>query len=468
MSETARVAIYWDKSYLWGLIAYRAFRLLGIDFDILSAADVRAGSLAGHDIVFVPGGWASDKIAALQPAGAVQMRRFVEGGGSYLGFCGGAGLALSHESGLGLAPFGRLPTSQRLPSFSGKIVLRHEDAGHDMWRDVADGTAFYAWWPGQFAVDDAGRAKVLASYGSPMPGSFVTDLPVGPGFDWPRWEKSYGINLDPARISGEPAVVELGYGRGRVILSYLHFETPEDDAGHAVLLNLIAYLSGGNKPVQAAAGAAAGKAVAGPEGAAGGCDSEYIGSPGNDESNEVRAAAADGRRGEGNRTAGPGLMKGGLGEAAAAARDLERKACSFIRFGKENFLWFWRSSWLLQWRRGVKGIEYSTIYGMLAELDRLAEKYDRSIDPPLIEKIHGLKELVVPFFLDARELIIAERFAMTHGPISPLRSDDPDIQRLRARLFSADKRCGGLYEEIIDQVDEVLLPLLRRELAEKR
>ena len=100
-----------------------------------------------------------------------------------------------------------------------------------MWRGVEDGSAFSAWWPGQFAIKAAEGVKILARYGEPAEGAYVTDLPVLPEMDWPKWERAYGINLDPSRLTGEPAVVEVGYGDGRVILSYLHFETPCDDVG---------------------------------------------------------------------------------------------------------------------------------------------------------------------------------------------------------------------------------------------
>ena len=116
--ETAKVAFFWDESFLWGLIAYDTFRELGVPFDLLTSQDIRGGGLEGYDILFVPGGWASDKIVALGEAGRERIRDFVSAGGSYLGLCGGAGLALSHEGGLGLAPIRSVPSGQRLPSFS--------------------------------------------------------------------------------------------------------------------------------------------------------------------------------------------------------------------------------------------------------------------------------------------------------------------------------------------------------------
>jgi len=342
----------------------------------------------------------------------------VRAGGSYLGFCGGAGLALSHESGLALAPIGRVPTKVRLPSFSGGITLKPADPGHTMWRGFPDGAVFNAWWPGQFALDSADNIEVLAVYGEPAAGSFVTDLPVLPDMDWDYWERCYGINLQPERIIGEPAVIETRFGEGKVLLSYLHFETPGDKDGHAVLLNILDYLAGVEPDVGGDIAPAA-------------CISE--GNPPVDD------------------------------EAVAIARGLKDSADRLISFGMDNYLWYRRNDWILQWRRGVRGVEYSTLYVML---NRLAATVPVTspVEPAMLDKLRQLSAAVRPFFEDAPKLLLLERDAMGEGPINPLKTDDADISALREKLFSNSKRCGGLYKEIVDQADKILLPLLKKML----
>lgn len=422
MSNNAKIAIFWDRSFLWGLIAYDTFHRLGIDFELLSAGDIRGGSLDRFQVLFVPGGWASDKAAALGDEGRDAIRGFVEDGGSYLGFCGGAGLALSHDTGLGLAPFGRMPTGDRLPSFSGRIVLKLTEPDHDMWRGVEDGSAFCAWWPGQFAIDDATDVRVLASYANPQAGSYVTDLPLGPAYDWGKWERAYGINLNPKRIINEPAVVETAFGSGKVVLSYLHFETPGDAVGYRVLLNLLTYLAGGS---------VASGDMASVSGAS------------------IFAVKA------------PDIIR--ETEAAAIAGELADAAAAFIELGKRNFLWYQQGDWLLQWRRGVRGIEYSTLGAMLQQIARLVADLKEN-GGELLDQLAALQARVIPFIDGARKLIVLERYAMNFGPVSPLKTDDKEIAALREKLFSTSKRCGGEYEHIIDQADAILLPLLRREL----
>ncbi len=439
LESLAKIAVYWDQSFLWGLLAYGTLRRLGADFELLTAADIRLGRLEDYGVVFVPGGWASDKMGALGQKGAARIRSFVEEGGAYLGVCGGAGLALTHASGLGLAPLGRLPSSVRVPSFSGLIHLDQEDRGHPVWRDIPGGIAFYAWWPGQFALDEEAGVKVLARYGQPEESaSFVTDIPVTADSDWDNWEKSYGINLNPARLLGEPAVIETGAGKGKVLLSYLHFETPGDLRGHKVLLNAIGYLSG-----KRAAGRAGAEGVwAGAKGAAA-------------EPQPPSPAAAGAQK----RDSAPAAMP-----AAALASEIHQEIAGLIEFGHQNFLLRWREQPnlpILVWRRGVRGIEYSTLFAMTAEINRLAGRFPEVASAGL-DRLKALKEMTPSFCADARRLLLLERLAISNGPLSPLKSSDPAIEPLREKLFSTAMRSGGLYRQIVDTADEVLLPLLRK------
>lgn len=412
--ETAKVAFFWDKSFLWGLIAYDTFREMSIRFDLLTSADIRGDRLNGYDVLFVPGGWASDKISALGDEGRERIRDFISGGGSYLGICGGAGLALSHESGLGLARVSRMPTHSRLPSFSGSVRLKPAAAEHPMWKEFPDGADFHAWWPGQFSLEGAGEIQVLAVYGPPGTDAYVTDLPALPGMDWDFWEQRYGINLNPQRIVGEPAVIETRFGDGKVLLSYLHFETPGDTAGHAVLLNILDYLAGG-------------KRIAGP------------------------ATAPKYSTGSVRRT-----------EAVRLAEGLKDSADALIDYGRKNFLWYDRNDWILQWRRGVRGVEYSTLHAILTKLAVLVAQSGR-LNDETATRLRHLRDISKPFFSSVRELLKLERDAMKRGPISPLKTDEEQISAMREILFSNTKRCGGLYEEIIELADDILLPLLRRD-----
>ncbi|MBS3909624.1 MAG: hypothetical protein KGZ93_08380 [Actinobacteria bacterium] len=417
--SSAKTALFWDESFLWGLIAYETLSAAGADFDLVAAADIRDGALDSYEILFVPGGWASNKIKALQANGVERIRSFVGNGGSYLGFCGGAGLALAHENGLALAPVGRKPTDARVPSFSGKIELRELASDHPIWDGIAEGSSFYAWWPGMFSVEETARVKTLARYGGAQAGSYVADLMVEPSVDWDKHEREYRTNLNPARIQGEPAVIETTYGDGRVLLSYLHFETPGDSLGHAVLLNMLSYLGAGKSPL----------------------------SKKHAPSGQAKAA--------------PSPVTGDSTKAVTAAQALEATALDLIGFGEKLGLWFWRNPWIIQWRRGVRGIEYCTLFIMLRALSELvAEETGNNIH--LGSALEEAYPRVLSFADDAKKLLELEERAIGQGYITPLKSDDPEIRALREKLFSNTKSFGGPFKDILDKIDELVLTLLRR------
>jgi putative intracellular protease/amidase len=404
-----RVAFFQDESFLWGLMSYKALYANRLPFDLVRSADIRKGVLKEYAMLFVPGGWASNKIKSLGEEGVAEIRRFVKDGGSYLGFCGGAGLATL--DGIGLLKVKRKPTKERVPSFNGKIRLNRRE--HDIWKGVSS-PIFHAWWPSQFVVDGE-DVKVLATYGEPLPDSFSSDLNVGDTSthgNWAELEKLYGINLDPGRLLSDPAVIEGRCGKGRVILSLIHFDTPEDHSGQAVLQNLWEYLGGG------------------------------------------RARQNVVNRGE---IEPAGSVSEELIEAVSG---LEAKVDELISLGTKNFLWFWRNPMLLQWRRGVRGLEYCTLYVLIKEIGRIVRAGVAADD--LRQRIDHLGSLLNPFVNDAMRLLVMERLAMQNGHITYEKCDDPEIKEIRARLFSNSKSHGGLFKELVDEIDGVLFSLLMR------
>ncbi|MBI4800351.1 MAG: tetratricopeptide repeat protein [Desulfarculus sp.] len=234
--------LLWDQGGLWSLMALEACRGLGLAVAPISAAQVAAGELAGARLLLVPGGWPSRKLQALGQAGGRAIREFVRGGGTYLGFCGGAGLALRVEDGLGLIDLGRAQGDQRLPGLSGPLWVEAgpQGHGHPLWQGLARPVSLPVWWPAQFATPSAPGLEVIATYGPPAPGLCTADLrvdQVDPA-DWPAHEAAYGQRLDPACLAGRPAMLKARLGRGLVFLSYLHLDTPGEAAAGQALGNL--------------------------------------------------------------------------------------------------------------------------------------------------------------------------------------------------------------------------------------
>ena len=407
----AKIAFLWDESFLWGLMAYRALRAACLPFELIRSEDIGKGILAEHKLLFVPGGWASNKIKTLGADGIIKIKEFVGSGGNYLGFCGGAGLATL--DGIGLLNIRRKPTKERVPSFSGRIGLNLSE--HTIWQGIPE-PVFHAWWPSQF-LPDARDTRVLASYGHALPDSFSSDLNVGDTVRYSNWadkEKQYGIKLNPDRLFKDSAVVEGAYGGGKVLLSLVHFDTPGDANGAVVLKNIWRYLAGASQ--------------------------------------DQRVLSFTPPR-------VPPSPQPRLGHFGGLFAELESAVDKLISLGKRNFLWFWRNPMLLQWQRGVRGLEYCTLYVLIKEISELVRYSDA--DPSLItDYALRIKDLLIPFVEKAMQLLILERAAMQNGHITYEKCDDPEIQKMRTELFSSSKSHGGIFKGLIDKIDALLYALL--------
>lgn len=436
-------AFLWDESFLWGLMAYKAMKTNGLSFKLIRAEDIKKGCLKNYAMLFVPGGWASNKLKALGDKGTTEIKKFVRNGGNYLGFCGGAGLATL--DGIGLLNIKRKPTKERVPSFSGRIHLnisKHpmwdsckiQDAGYriqDYHASENSSPIFHAWWPSQFLIEDSGL-EILATYGNALPDSFSSDLNVGDvetNNNWTELEEIYGINLNPKRLKNEPAVIEGAFGKGRVILSLIHFDTPDDANGAKVLRNLWKYLT--------------------------------------ENSYELRVKSDELKKFKNSK---PEMISLQVNELESAVNDL-------ISLGIRNFLWFWRNPMLLQWRRGVRGLEYCTLYIMINAIAEMLKIQDSLLggSPQVTghrmqdteKHLKKVKGMLIPFVDKAEHLLILERHEIQNGHITYERCDDPGIQKLRTELFSSSKSHGGLFKDLIDETDKLLYALIEMEAAKQ-
>ncbi|BEQ14854.1 BPL-N domain-containing protein [Desulfoferula mesophila] len=231
--------LLWDTGGLWSLMTLEAAWQRGLALEPISAAQIATGGLEGASLLVVPGGWSARKKAALGSLGATAIERFVCHSGTYLGFCGGAGLALSVDDGLGLVPLDRASGAQRLPGLSGPVKISPcpEARGHPLWRHGETLAAWPVWWPGQFSEPDDPSISVLARYHGPTEELCAFDLALGQSDpdEVAARESDYGVSLDPAPLWGQPAVIEGRYGQGRLLLSYPHLDTPgEQPAGQAL------------------------------------------------------------------------------------------------------------------------------------------------------------------------------------------------------------------------------------------
>jgi hypothetical protein len=427
--KPGRVALLWDKSFLWGLLAVRTLWDLGFSFDLLTAKDVKTGALESYQLLVVPGGWASLRSKELGNDGREELQHHVYKGGAYLGICGGAGLALQVDEGLALVPVTRKPMTDRLPNFSGSIRLR-QVSSHPFWWGLPGEEVFHVWWPSQFHIVEPDNILVLGQYGQPESDFCVSDLKVcealAAGRDWGQFEETYQINLDPKLIIDEPAVLEGRYGEGRVLLSYPHLETPGDAAGNTALFNIWYDL----------------------------LNNSALGAGGS--SHKVN----------------PLTIREVDGKSLERMKKIAREALGLVALGETHNLWSWRNSWLLQWRRGVRGAEFGTISvlldGLVDELERtgaVAIVSDTSLMMEMDDQCDRLEELWNQFHHKGRALLEEEGRQLTGEDGINTGELAPRLRTLRCEIFNCvqcygSKSYGGLYRQLLDHIDSLLLGAL--------
>ena len=103
MSAAHPICLLWDASHIWGLMAWRAVRALGLPCRLVKGKEIAEGAFlrkqAGTALLLVPGGSARLKAQTLGAKGREAVRRWVAEGGRDLGFCGGAGSGPARRSG---------------------------------------------------------------------------------------------------------------------------------------------------------------------------------------------------------------------------------------------------------------------------------------------------------------------------------------------------------------------------------
>jgi hypothetical protein len=417
------VAVFWDQSLVWGLICLETLEQLNVPFHVLSGKEIASGGLDRYRVLVVPGGWASHKVRALGEAGSTRLKLFLRSGGSYLGFCGGAGLALSSPPSIGLVPQKRMPLSERLPNASGQIRIQGVP-DHPIWDGLPQALPVSIWWPSQFAAETTLDCLCLATYEAPGEDFWVADLRLTDlqhsAVVWEEWEKIYGINLAPKRLLGHPAMIEVGAGKGRLILSYPHLDTPGDAAANLLYLRCLQYLD------EAASEHRVAKSL------------------------EVSEPA------EPSTPPGP--------ETLAYIRRAANEVDALIAFGERHLLWTWRLPWLLNWRRGIRGLEYGTLAVVMAHLldriGKLCSDGTGQVDQ-WVETARKTEKEIVLFCRLARNLLIEEKLATQSTNLTKLGKVNATVDQLRGQLFGNKMNHGGLCRELFDELDGFLLKTLR-------
>ncbi len=405
------IHILWDDSHIWGLLVLKALEAWSVPARLVRGHDVAGGCLDGESagLLIVPGGNARRKAQALGPQGIGAVRDFVARGGNYLGFCGGAGLGLS-DGGLKLCPWCRRPFESRLQHLvSGHMRVRvHGEqalAPSVLGRDAV----LPVWWPARFAPDQDCGLHVLATYEAPADDFWVADMRLA---DLPEpalsvWEEKYQIKLRPDFMRDQPCLVQGGHGKGRYVLSYAHLETPASPQANGWLFSLLRELGGWD-------------AVGG---------------------NAVHGVPEWNLRGEPMKWDDPVL--------SAACGCLE----NIIAQGRDHFLLFERTPWLMGWRRGLPGLAINSLYALV--------RYCLSCEPGTgaLEHWRGhsseFARLLKGFCTDVSGYLLAERLdmALSHAPQGVCVTG---LKEQRSALFGPPPSSGGVYGALQSLLEQLV------------
>ena len=238
------IFILYDHSHIWGLMAYKSLSQLGFLCRLIKAQDIaEADILSKHTpkLLIVPGGNAKLKSMALGDKGKYNILKYVRSGGNYLGFCGGAGLALNHEDGIGLCPWTRKSYPERLQHLiSGHVIVKVHEHRFSPKSFHNKTISLPVWWPGKFS-NNKGDIKILASSIKPDKDLWLADFPLGKTDKsiLETWKYLYGIDLSDAFLNNAPLIISGELEKGNYILSYSHLETPMSKKANIWLCDII-------------------------------------------------------------------------------------------------------------------------------------------------------------------------------------------------------------------------------------
>lgn len=408
------VTLLWDASHLWGLLAWQALRALGVPCRLLKAENITHALTSDKSrLLLVPGGTASRKADALGKSGIDAVRRFVAEGGHYLGFCGGAGLGLSDETGLGLCPWKRAGFTDRLQHFVSGHVRADVLHPHALVpRDLPLSVHIPVWWPGRFAVPVAEEpVTVLARYAGPGPDLHMSDFMLAslPETVRHKWLERYQVCLTPETLrgegEGEPCIIHGQYGKGTYTLSYSHLETPDSPEANSWFAHMIEQLAGcaalpGSIPPWSPA--------------------------------SVVPVWSD-----------PVLM------------DCARKMDALMVLGRTHGLLFDRTPWLTGWKSGVPGAGLNSLHMAL----HMVVSREPTPQAKTLWQSHAalFAKSFELFYHETEELLLARRLAATLPDAVPAHM----LQEQRHRLFGSAMHGGGMYQQLMNVLDAVLFLVLQ-------
>jgi hypothetical protein len=141
-------------------------------------------------------------------------------------------------------------------------------------------------------------------------------------------------------------------------------------------------------------------------------------------------------------------------------------ADALIDFGMRHLLWTWRLPWLLNWRRGIRGLEYGTLAVVMTQLlDRTSELCRGGVESgdPWLGMAQKIEREVVAFCGLARNLLLEEKLATQTTNLTKLGKVNTTVDHLRGQLFGNRMNHRGLCRELFNELEGFLLSMLQME-----
>jgi glutamine amidotransferase-like uncharacterized protein len=209
--KNIRVAVFKDAGVA-GKGVPRVTELLGKTDDVkvtlVNGKEIASGALKNFDVVMFTGGSGSKQAASLGEQGREEVRRFVRGGGGYIGICAGAYLACSgFEWGIGVL---------NAKTVSSKWMRGVGDVEIEMTKKSA----------GLTGLPD-GKREVHYANGPIIQPDDKKNIPAYEPIAFFRTELAKNGSPEGVMVNS-PALVRGKYGKGRVLFSSPH---PEQTSG---------------------------------------------------------------------------------------------------------------------------------------------------------------------------------------------------------------------------------------------
>ncbi|MCS7200310.1 MAG: BPL-N domain-containing protein [Caldimicrobium sp.] len=400
-------ALLLNDSHLWGVWTYSALSQANLLFDPILSEEIDEDFSNKYRALFVPGGWSKNKLASLDRKAKDTLRDFVEKGGIYVGICGGASLAC--EEGLGFLKIRR--SRERIPSYSGpcrvKVIKEHP-----LFKNIRN-CLFFLWFPPKFEIHDE-TVQVLGYFWEATPQAFVSDLCLKDHWkNLEHFERKYRIPLDPKKMIGSPLIMEGSLKKGKVLLSLIHFDTPQFKNGSILIENIIKYYQlpiVKSRPTKA-------------------LDlKKLISKNKNFPTKDVSFIYRE-------------------------FKNLFERVKEILSYAQRNFLFYRRTSYFYQWKRGIRGLELLNLFFMLDEILKCLAK--EQISELTLEILCGSIEEVKNLTNVVLEALRQEYESFRNG--------DPFGRHNQAAEIFGDnlKSYGGLYRILINYLERFLVYLWR-------